>query len=409
MAYRTLQALFHMSTRGGKDSDDLYVKRVSSEATLTWDFNVREYPAFCVLTPELVVASELVLRKEREISNLWNRLPPAAADGYLTRLFIQEIEATNEIEQVHSTRKEISEALNAKLGRDKQNRRFVELARMYTQLSSGELPQPSTLEDIRHIFDAITAGELSAEDRIEGPLFRAQATSIVNGVKEIHKAVPADQVTSRLEVFLQTIHDEEIPILVAAMVAHFMFEYVHPFYDGNGRTGRFLLSQKLMQAVSIPTALTLSPVIYQRRNEYYRAFETAEHPLNRADLTPFVLKMFEFLTEAQSSLLRDLSARHQRFEVLGEHIEKIVEGGNFQRRQTKILFLLGQAWLFKEGSDNTLTLEELTDYFRETSQTVRRDLKQLEEQGLVISVKSRPMQYSLSERATTMLGIETEK
>lgn len=409
MAYKTLQSVFHMSPRGGQDADDLYTQRISSEATLTWEFNVRENPTFCVLTPELVKATEHVLRKEREILNLWNRLPRAAADGYLTRLFIQEIEATNEIEQVHSTRKEISEALNTKLGRDKQKRRFLELARMYMQLSSGELPQPSTLEDIRRIFDAITDGELAAEDRIEGPLFRSQATSIVNGVKEIHKAVPADQIASRLEVVLQTMHDEEIPILVAAMVTHFMFEYVHPFYDGNGRTGRFLLSQKLKQAVSIPTALTLSPVIYQRRNEYYKAFETAEHPLNRADLTPFVLKMLEFLTEAQSNLLTDLSERHQKFQVLGEHIEKLGEGKKDQRRQAKALFLLGQAWLFKEGSQNTLTLQELADYFQETPQTVRRDLKQLEEQGLIISLGSRPMQYSLSQRACTKLGIEVDQ
>ncbi len=406
MDYRTLKSAFHMSSNGGKDAEDLYMQRISSEATLKWDFSVGDYPAFCILTPSLVHMSEQVLRKEQEIFSLWNNIPLGASGGYLLGLLLQEIEATNEIERVHSTRKEISEALNATLGTDKKNKRFFELARMYKELSSGELSLPSSLKDFRRIFDAITDGELSEDDYIEGPLFRAQGTNIVNGSKVIHNAVPAHQIAGRLGTVLDIIRDERLPILVAAMVAHFMFEYVHPFYDGNGRTGRFLLSQMLMRAVSIPTALTLSPVINRRRGEYYKAFDGAEQPLNRADLTPFVQKMFEFLIEAQSDLLIDLRDRHQKFKELAERIGKIRKGSKAQRRQAEILYVLGQVWLFSEGTEGTFTLEELGEYFEETPQTLRRDLKQLEEDAMIEIRGARPIRYSLSKKACTTLGLE---
>lgn len=406
MAYRALKTVFHMSKDGGKDVNHLYEQRLSSEATLRWEFPIGEYPAFCVLTPALVRLSEQVLRTEQTVFHLWSSIPGQAAFGYLHGLLVQEIEATNEIESVHSTRREISEALTIKLGTDKRNKRFVELAHMYKGLSNGELSLPRTLKDIRSIFDAITDGELAEDDRIEGPLFRADGTSVINGAKVIHQGVNADQIRDRLETMLAIAHDEELPVLVAAMVSHFMFEYVHPFYDGNGRTGRFLLSQMLMRAVSVPTALTLSPVINRARPTYYKAFDEAEQPLNRGDLTPFVQKMLEFLIEAQSNLLADLEARHLLFRDLAERIEERRTGNRAQRRQAEILYVLGQTWLFSDDSEKALSLEDLGEYFEETHQTLRRDLSHLEALGMVVANASKPKRYSLSEKACAELDLD---
>lgn len=408
MAYRTLKTAFHMSKDGGKDASHLYEQRITSEATLRWEFPIGEYPAFCMLTPALVQLSERILRTEQTVFHLWRSIPGQAAYGYLLGLLVHEIEATNEIESVHSTRKEISDALTTKLGTDKRNKRFVELARMYKGLSNEEISPPRTLEEIRSIFDAITDGELAEDDRIEGSLFRAHGTSVTNGVKTIHQGVSAEQISERLETMLAIAHDEELPVLVAAMVSHFMFEYIHPFYDGNGRTGRFLLSQMLMRAVSIPTALTLSPVINRRRADYYKAFVDAEQPLNRGDLTPFVQQMLEFLVEAQADLLRDLEARYLLFQDLSERVEKRRTGNKAQRRQAEILYVLGQAWLFSEGSERTLTLEDLGEYFEEAPQTLRRDLKQLEGQEMIGVHGFKPLRYGLSAKACAELGLETQ-
>ena len=68
----------------------------------------------------------------------------------------------------------------------------------------------------------------------------------------------------------------DIPELYAAALCHFLFGYIHPFFDGNGRTGRYLLALQLSRPLSQPTVLSLSRVIAENKATYYRAFDAVE-------------------------------------------------------------------------------------------------------------------------------------
>jgi Fic family protein len=63
---------------------------------------------------------------------------------------------------------------------------------------------------------------------------------------------------------------QEIDPVVAAALAHYQFETLHPFHDGNGRIGRFLIVVHLLkQGVLLEPTLTVSPWFEARRSEYY--------------------------------------------------------------------------------------------------------------------------------------------
>jgi len=63
---------------------------------------------------------------------------------------------------------------------------------------------------------------------------------------------------------------QEIDPVVAAALAHYQFETLHPFHDGNGRIGRFLIVAHLLkQGVLLEPTLTVSPWFEARRSEYY--------------------------------------------------------------------------------------------------------------------------------------------
>jgi Fic family protein len=65
--------------------------------------------------------------------------------------------------------------------------------------------------------------------------------------------------------------DESIDPLIRAAIAHYQFEAIHPFRDGNGRTGRILMVLQLIQSglLQFPV-LYISGYINQHRSEYYR-------------------------------------------------------------------------------------------------------------------------------------------
>lgn len=65
-------------------------------------------------------------------------------------------------------------------------------------------------------------------------------------------------------------HNQQIDPVVAAAMAHYQFETLHPFRDGNGRIGRYLIVLHLLTAgvLSEPT-LTVSPWFEARRTAYY--------------------------------------------------------------------------------------------------------------------------------------------
>ena len=74
--------------------------------------------------------------------------------------------------------------------------------------------------------------------------------------------------------------EEESEASIRAILGHFMFVYIHPYMDGNGRMGRFIMNLML---ASGGYPWTVIPV--ELRNEYMKALEEASVNLN---ILPFV-------------------------------------------------------------------------------------------------------------------------
>ncbi len=81
---------------------------------------------------------------------------------------------------------------------------------------------------------------------------------------------PPSELMACLGAWERFLHDDALPPLAHAAVAHSQFEAIHPFLDGNGRVGRLLITLLLVQWGIIPSPLLyLSAYFEATREEYY--------------------------------------------------------------------------------------------------------------------------------------------
>lgn len=85
---------------------------------------------------------------------------------------------------------------------------------------------------------------------------------------------PVDHLSDCLTDFERFLHDESLPVLIKAGLAHVQFETIHPFLDGNGRLGRLLISLLLCtNSMLDEPILYLSLYFKQNRHTYYELLQ----------------------------------------------------------------------------------------------------------------------------------------
>jgi Fic family protein len=81
---------------------------------------------------------------------------------------------------------------------------------------------------------------------------------------------PPEEVEPCLAAWEKFLHESELPPLITIALAHYQFEAIHPFLDGNGRVGRLLITLFLMESGILPAPLLyLSAFFEASRRDYY--------------------------------------------------------------------------------------------------------------------------------------------
>ena len=411
MGYQSLEKLFYKdrSSERFTENERLARQRLLDDSSFRIGFAMGAEELFLAAPRELTVLCHQVLARECEVVDATKELPSIALGALVRSLVIDEVVSTNELEGVYSTRKQISDLLESNdvpQGKEPDTRRFRELARIYLELSDTDRLIPSTPQDVRMIYDRIMHGEDLGDSAPDGSLFRRDGVEIVGqGGKVVHTGVaPEDKIISSVETMLSVANSGALPPLFGAIVSHFLFEYIHPFYDGNGRTGRYLLALFLTRSLSTLTALSLSRVIAENKAGYYRGFREAEYKLNHGELTFFVMSLMEYIGIAQSQLVDDLQVKHDRLDGASERLRELASKGAYKAPELEILFTLAQYALFAAFPE--MTLDAIADCLTVGKQSARKYLKQLEAKGMVRVVTKRPLRFALSDDGIRAFGFE---
>jgi Fic family protein len=132
---------------------------------------------------------------------------------------------------------------------------------------------------------------------------------------------PPEEMARALDDLEQFLHERDLPLLVQLAVAHYQFEVIHPFLDGNGRIGRLMIPLMLVLRDALPQPLLyLSAYFEQYRSEYY------DHLLitsQKGDLMPwlvfFLRGMRRQARDSEERTVRLVELQHQmRNDLLNE-------------------------------------------------------------------------------------------
>ena len=368
----------------------VYQSRLQSSDCISLDFTIGKHPAFFIQCSEASGLMFQILRTDKSISLLKTQLPGIAIEQFTKRCLIDEIILTNQIEGVHSTRREISDVLNdleKKVESKHGKKRFYGLTAQYRKLQcEADIPLKSC-RDIRALYDELVLRDVLNEEtdnRPDGVFFRKDSASVVSSTgKEIHRGIfPENAIIEAVERSLALLNDENIELLYRISIFHYLLEYIHPFYDGNGRLGRFIFSSLLRKELDSLLCYRMSYTILQNISSYYEAFKICNNPRNLGDVTPFVLMMLTMVQKASSQLETALEKRNALLNKYRKAIPSLPDA--MTDRMHDLYHILIQASLFAEHGIST---GELTTNMKCSYTTLKKSLDAVSKNGLLIKVK----------------------
>ena len=397
-----------------KNIEEEYIKRIENPATLITELKInpmkkgnkildKEYNLFYVNLLELSLLQEKILQNSNKISYISNKLPTIAIKEIIMKILSNELYKTNKIEGIETIKSEIYSSLKDDRTSNKKSNKLDGIIKKYKDIMENNFEDIQHIDNpssFRKIYDEMFEDfEKSGNYKLDGKYFRKDTVKVINGLgKIIHIGVNGEEaIEKNIDSLIEFMNIKDIPFLVKASIIHFFFEYIHPFYDGNGRFGRYLLSLYLARKLDNLTAFSISYSISRNLDDYYKSFVEVEDVNNYGEITFFVENILKTIKNGQEMIIELLNDSVMRFNHSIEILNELTKG--LSEKENIILQIYLQNYLFNDFEE--LTNVELTAIIGDlTQQTINKYTQELEKKGYLVKIKQRPLTYSLSEKIT---------
>ncbi len=236
-----------------------------------------------------------------ELKGLCESLPNSAL--LIDTLAIQEAKDSSEIENIITTHDELYASQESASGSAaaKEVQHYVAALRVGFEVVRNEgLIRLSSILAVQAEIERNRAGLR----KVPGTVLKNQAT----GATIYEPPQNAKDVARLMGDLVDFIHaDDELDPLLRMAIAHHQFESIHPFYDGNGRTGR-ILNLLILQREGLldSPVLYLSRYITSTKAEYYRLLQSTRDSGQWVDWCVYLVKGVALTARSEIRLIKAL-------------------------------------------------------------------------------------------------------
>ena len=394
-----------------------YIKRIENPSTFITDLKInpikrgnkifdKEYTLFYLNLMEHILLQEIIIKNSNQINLISNELPQIAITEIINKILSNELYKTNKIEGIETVKSEIYSSLKQDGKFNKKSSKLDGIIKKYKDIMEKNFKDTQHIDNLssfRKIYNEMFEGfEKSGNYKLDGKYFRKDTVKVINGLgNTIHIGVNGEEaIEKNIEDLIQFMNRKDIPFLIKASISHYFFEYIHPFYDGNGRFGRYLLSLYLARKLDILTAFSLSYSISKNLDDYYKSFVEVEDVNNYGEITFFVENILKTIKSGQEMIIELLNDSIMKFNHSMEILNEITK--DLSEKENIMLQIYLQNYLFNDFEE--ITNIELTNSINgSTQQTINKYIQELEKKGYLLKIKQRPLTYTLAEKITDKL------
>lgn len=296
-----------------KKDFDTKLKIIKEDENTFKFFSNTKIPFFYYETPTI---SQKILELNKlvwEFETLYKSFSEFGKNQIIQSYLINEIKSTNEIENIVSTRHDIFYII--KSNEFNCNQKIQTICRTYLYLLTDGVKELKNKKDIRILYDYLFKDTLDKDNLPDGKYFRKGPVHISNGLKNVHNGFyPEEIINSAMDEFLK-LYNSDFEPFIKGIITHFMFETIHPYYDGNGRLGRFLFSNQLLKDTKSYYAILIANAFNSYKSKYYKAFKEGRDVYEFGCINEYVLIILDILID---SIIKEINNLRVYQDLLNE-------------------------------------------------------------------------------------------
>ena len=177
---------------------------------------------------------------------------------------------------------------------------------------------PYSIDDLLKIHGIMMNGLVK-----EAGMLRSGQVGVYNqDGKVVHLAPPADFVPQQLGQLFDWVKNSNSNMLIKSSVFHYEFEFIHPFNDGNGRTGRLWQTALLASWKPIFAWIPIESIIKDNQEDYYNAI-TLSTSQGKSNI--FIEFMLDVINKAIKDIITDTRNHYNHINNQIAELMKVIE------------------------------------------------------------------------------------